>query len=465
MVFNSLVFLVFLPVVVVTYWSVGQRRRSLVLLAASYAFYAAWDVRFLGLIVASTAVDYCTAIKIDRSGDRRYVWVSVSFNLGVLGIFKYLGFFVSSAVEALNKVGFEISGPALHIALPVGISFYTFQSLAYTIDVSRGHLSAIRDPFLFAAFVAFFPQLVAGPIERASYLLPQLSAPNPLSLERMERAVRLFMRGLVLKVVIADTMAPIVNDAFASPSSAGVLGVGFASLAFAVQIYGDFAGYTSMALGVALLFGVELSRNFTQPYLSKSLTEFWRRWHITLSAWLRDYLYIPLGGNRRGPTRKSLNIAVVMALGGLWHGAAWTYVIWGMWHALWLALERRRPAPIATVVPGIRDVPGIVYTFTVITIGWVLFRAESLQTMTTLAAQIRSGSLGPMPRLSPLVLVAMATTLVLWMDISARYREASPKVVTAQDHPVKLGALLASSIALLLIFGATIDQPFIYFQF
>src|SRR5512138_26593 len=393
MIFNSFVFWAFFAGVLFLYWRLPHRGQNLMLLVASYVFYGYWDWRYLGLLAASTLIDYYVSNAIYRDDDARrrkiLLVTSIVANLSFLGYFKYAGFFVREFADLLETLGFQANLPVLNILLPVGISFYTFQTMAYTIDVYRGVTKPAKTLSDFALFVAFFPQLVAGPIERSAQLLPQLV--NPRSYRSGDFAEGLYhiLIGMLKKVVIADNLAPIVNRVFSTPSaeltSADVL---IGVYAFAFQIYGDFSGYSSIAQGTAKWMGIDLSYNFKMPYFSRSPSEFWQRWHVTLSQWLRDYLYIPLGGNRARPRRTYINLALTMLLGGLWHGAAWTFIIWGAWHGLLLVGYRlagiekfeRRTTTLVAVLQAI-----VMFHF--VCIGWLFFRAESFdQAMAMLAA-------------------------------------------------------------------------------
>jgi len=470
MLFNSIEFGGFLVVALGIYWTAGARVRLPVLLAASYLFYAAWDVRFLSLIVASTVVDFVVAQRIAAAAtkQRRTTWLAVSlgFNFTMLGVFKYFNFFIDSAIDGLRLLGLEANAPLLSIALPVGISFYTFQTVAYTVDVYRLDQQPVTQFTHFATFVAFFPQLVAGPIERASYLLPQLASPKPLTALRFETGVALLVRGLVLKVVVADSVAPFINKIFSEPETSGILGIGFGTIAFALQIYGDFAGYTSMARGTATLFGVDLSRNFTQPYFSISITEFWRRWHITLSEWFRDYLYIPLGGRRRGHRRAVLNVLLVMTVAGLWHGAGWNFVLWGTFHGLWLALERRHNPRTLEGLPGIADLPRLTQTLAIVGFGWLLFRIEDLGHLVHLADQALAGQWGTYPNRDNLASIALAAAIVVFFDVSARRATANRQPSEEpQRSALAVGLSLGMALVLLILASGGGSEPFIYFQF
>ena len=468
-VFNSLEYAVFLPFVMLAYYGLRHRQQNVLLLVASYVFYGAWDWRFLGLLALSTVVDYAAALRLSRSEDpgrrRLLLFASLGTNLAILGTFKYFGFFVSSAEAMLGSVGLAPSTPVLEVVLPVGISFYTFQSMSYTIDVYRRHLCATPSLIDFALYVAYFPQLVAGPIERATRLLPQISAPRTRpDGDAVRSALVLIGLGLVKKVVVADTLAPVVNEAFATSASAGWLTLLIGTYAFALQIYCDFSGYSDIARGSSRLLGIELTRNFAQPYLSRSITEFWRTWHISLSSWLRDYLYVPLGGNRRGPRRTSINLAVVMLLGGLWHGAAWTFVIWGGLHGLYLAAERRRGvrADQDPGVPRTRDLPAVLATFHLVCLAWVFFRAESFGQ----AGDVLVGLLTLRPggvALTSAALVLAAGVVVLSVDFAQR---RSGRHAPVLGWPaLARGATYGVGTVALLVFSGGATAPFIYFQF
>ena len=361
MVFNSVTFAVFLPIVLGLYYVLNRRYQNLWLLAASCVFYGWWDSRFLALLAFSTVVDFYCAKKIaETEEDRRrkaYLLVSLISNLGILGFFKYFNFFVESTETALATIGWNVAAPVLQIVLPIGISFYTFQAISYTIDVYRRTIPPSRDFVAFALSVCYFPHLVAGPIQRASFLLPQLEAERRVRWVHIREGAGLIVFGLFKKVGVADAIAPMVDLRFANPELYGWADLLFALYLFAIQIYCDFSGYSDIARGTSKLFGIELMLNFDHPYFSRSITEFWRRWHISLSTWLREYLYIPLGGNRGGAWKTYRNLIVTMLLGGLWHGANWTFVIWGGLHGLYLAfhkmlLDRRvglaRPSKIAS---------------------------------------------------------------------------------------------------------------------
>jgi alginate O-acetyltransferase complex protein AlgI len=384
--FATTVFWAFFGTVGVVYWSLrcvprSWRLRKIVLLVASYAFYMGWNWKLSGLILFSTVLDYGVGLVLARATDRRTrrlaLAVSVCGNLGVLALFKYAGFFVQSAADLAAIAGLALTPAELHIVLPVGISFYTFQTLSYTIDLYHGRIERCRSALDFALFVAFFPQLVAGPIVRASQFLPQLQIERSLRSVTFGKGAGRILKGLVKKVVIADQIAFVADTVFASPDSFGVLDTWIGVGAFAVQIYCDFSGYSDIAIGVAMLLGFELPSNFDHPYIAGGVTEFWRRWHISLSTWLRDYLYVPLGGSRHGTLATYRNLAITMLLGGLWHGAAWTFVAWGAFQGFFLCLERLCPDLDAEGRGPVFRVGRVLSTLGVTCFGWVLFRAES----------------------------------------------------------------------------------------
>ena len=387
MLFNSLDFLIFFSVLVPAYYAVGRvldtRAQNLLLLVGSYYFYAYWDVRFLSLILLSTVVDYLVGIRVHAASEdrirRRWLWLSVSVNLGLLAIFKYLGFFVDSFVDLVEAFGFAAHRPTLGILLPVGISFYTFQTMSYTIDIYRRRLEPTERFLDFALFVAFFPQLVAGPIERARDLLPQLQGPRVFSLERVGAGLHLMVWGMFKKVFVADQVATVVNPVFAGEVEVSGVDLYIVLVAFAMQIYGDFSGYTDIARGVAKVMGIDLRLNFNLPYIAKHPSEFWERWHISLSSWLREYLYFSLGGNRRGTFNTYRNLMLTMLLGGLWHGAAWNFVIWGAFHGgilmIWHRIQRQIGRDYAWT--WLQSAVAMVTMFQLTLIGWLFFRATS----------------------------------------------------------------------------------------
>jgi D-alanyl-lipoteichoic acid acyltransferase DltB (MBOAT superfamily) len=419
-VFNSLQYAVFFPVVLAIYWSLTHRGQNLLLLVASYVFYAAFDWRFLGLMWLSTLTDFAVGRLLGRvsaDGRRKAIFlISLVVNLGILGFFKYYDFFSSSLAPMLDRLGLHGSLPTLQILLPIGISFYTFHGISYTFDVYRRDIEPARKLVDFAVFVAFFPQLVAGPIGRAQRQLPQFEQPRQRpSIEQAGSGVFLIFLGLFKKVAIADAIAPMLNAAFARPTSQGSLTLLLGAYAFALQIYADFSGYSDIARGSARLLGIELPVNFAQPYLSRNIREFWRTWHISLSQWLRDYLYVPLGGNRSSRWKTYRNLMLTMVLGGLWHGAALHFVVWGALHGIFLCLARSntRAAPESPVSR--RDVLPIIATFHLVCLGWIFFRTSIGGAVHYLGGimSLRPG----LPDANDLILLGVAFAAMLTIDL------------------------------------------------
>lgn len=483
MLFNSLDFAVFLPVVFFLYWFVFRRSLRLqnaFLVAASYFFYGWWDWRFLFLIIFSTVVDYLVGLRLGReeSPSRRkaLLWTSIGVNIGFLGFFKYYNFFAENFVAAFTFFGAQFSPATLQVVLPVGISFYTFQTLSYTIDVYKGKLEPSHTPVAFAAFVSFFPQLVAGPIERASNLLPQFKRPRSFDYGPAVDGLRQMLWGFFQKIVIADNCAVYVNEIFARsgelPASTLVLG----AVLFAFQIYGDFAGYSNIAIGTARLFGFDLMQNFAFPYFSRDIAEFWRRWHISLSTWFRDYLYIPLGGSRVGDWKKIRNTFVIFVVSGFWHGAAWTFIAWGFLNALYflplfLAERNRKYLDVVAkgrMLPTLRETGSMAATFGITVFGWIFFRAESLTHAFSYIGNIFSASLFSMPgiTLEQITLGGLGALIVFMFSVEwmARGdRHGLETVATGRPRILRWG--LYYVIVLLLIRFAGPQQEFIYFQF
>ncbi len=397
MIFTSFVFLIFAAVFLPVFFLARGRGQRLVTLCASYFFYGWWDWRFTFLLATSTIVDYTLGRLIAASEDRRrrrfLVALSIIANLSYLGFFKYCDFFAASFAGLLQRFGMEADWATLHIVLPAGISFYTFQSMSYTIDVYRKRIPPERDFLTFATFISLFPQLVAGPIVRARWLLPQIARTQHFRWANFFLGLELAITGYFLKMVIADNLSPYVTAMFDLPYAYGALALLVSVVFFAFQIYGDFAGYSLIAIGLARMMGYKFPANFRRPYLAASFSEFWTRWHISLSSWLRDYLYISLGGNRRGTARTYRNLMTTMLLGGLWHGASWTFVIWGGLHGLYLVLQRLLAAlwPSARLpkVPEIvRRIPQILLVFALVSAGWVFFRASDFTTALTILDRI-----------------------------------------------------------------------------
>jgi D-alanyl-lipoteichoic acid acyltransferase DltB (MBOAT superfamily) len=473
MLFNSIQFALFFAALFPAYWLLGRwhRAQNLLLLAAGYYFYACWNAKFLALLVISTVADFACGLWIDRvehQGRRRaIVALSMALNLGFLGFFKYFNFFAESLQALLRSAGCSIPLAHLEIVLPIGISFYTFQSMSYVIDVYLRHIKPTRNLIQFATFVSFFPHLVAGPIMRPTSLLPQVAAPRRFRLEQFHAGSYLIFWGLLKKVVVADNLAAVVNDLFGRwQTLSGGLAL-LAVYAFAFQIYGDFSGYTDMARGIAKCLGFELALNFNLPYFATSPKEFWNRWHMSLSSWLRDYLYIPLGGSRGGAFATRRNLMLTMVLGGLWHGAAWTFVVWGFYQGLLLLAHRAATPWLDRIQPsdrfdracwkGLR----IFVTFHLVCLGWLIFRAGSMeQVLGMLTAIIRRPAVPPASYLLPVV-VAM---LPLWLVEFFQYASDDLNVIARTPWYVR--SLFYTACFYAIVLGGEFGgQQFIYFQF
>jgi alginate O-acetyltransferase complex protein AlgI len=471
--FNSWIFAVYLPLVLLCYYSLARRAQNIFLVVASYVFYGWWDYRFCALLAVSTIVDFLCGRGIDRTSDARrrktLLIVSCITNLGILGFFKYFNFFVDSVAEVLTTLGFQVHAPTLNIILPVGISFYTFQTLSYTIDVYRGQLKSSKHLSDFALYVSFFPQLVAGPIERATRLLPQIERKRTVTWEHLSSGGMLILIGLFRKVAIADGLAVFVGGAFAEADTSSSMRLLVGLYMFSLQIYGDFAGYSDMARGVSRLLGFDLIENFQHPYFSTSITEFWRRWHVSLSSWLRDYLYIPLGGNRGGPLSTYRNLFATMLLGGLWHGANWTFVIWGGLHGVFLAIHKlilgdRRPQVEnrkRTIAQWPVEFLKMFMTFHLVALTWIFFRAQDFGTAWTYLRGIIFWSGGL--QVEGMGRLVVSGLLLYFVDI-VQYRSSDHTAPLKWRWYVRGGfyALLVISVFALRGDGAV---PFIYFQF
>ncbi|MEW5721980.1 MAG: MBOAT family O-acyltransferase [Thermodesulfobacteriota bacterium] len=477
MLFNSLEFAVFLPLVLLVYWGALRRSikwRNLFLLVSSYVFYGWWDYRFLGLIFISSLVDFLAGAAIHRSrkpGRRRLLLaLSVSVNLGLLGFFKYFNFFADSCARLLSLFGLHPDPFTLNVILPVGISFYTFQTMTYTLDIYRDRIEPVRDPVAFFTYVAFFPQLVAGPIERAGRLLPQFLGPRDFSRADFGEGLRQILWGLFKKMAIADNLGPQVDFVFRNYTQLDGLTLLIGAFFFCLQIYCDFSGYSDIAVGSARLMGFRLMRNFDHPYFSRNIAEFWRRWHISLSTWFRDYLYIPLGGNRRGRARTALNVMITFCVCGLWHGANWTFVAWGALHGLYylplilLGRQKTRTAQAGEGrrLPGAAELPAILLTFALTTIGWIFFRSGSLSQAFGYIGQALSRpylALGYERFHQGLVLCA----LLLAIEWFQRTREYALQIEFL-PWAVRYAAYYLT-VTMLLELGAHGNVPFLYFQF
>jgi alginate O-acetyltransferase complex protein AlgI len=480
--FNSAEFLIFFPVVVGLFLLCPRSRQWLLLLAASYVFYGSWRLSYLALILATTVTTHLAARGIAATSEgrirRAYLVGAIGFNLGLLVVFKYFNFLATGAGELSGLLGMSQSfaPPLLDVALPVGISFYTFQALGHAVDVYRGDTPHEKRLGRFALFVAFFPQLVAGPIERSSRLLPQLDRFPAFDYDRVRAGLQLMAWGLFKKVVIADRLAAYVSGVYGEAAVADSAQLALATYFFAFQILCDFSGYTDIAIGAAQVLGVELTQNFRQPYFSRSAPEFWRRWHVTLSSWFRDYLYVPLGGNRVNRARWIVNIAVVFFLSGLWHGAAWTFVLWGLWHgalvigSVLTAGWRERTARAVGLLarPRLRAVWQGVATFHLVVLGWVFFRAESVgdagMILRKLVAWEYGGNLlgGYIGRLDLALSLGLIALLVGIEALQRRMRLR--QWVTARPFAVRWAIYLTGAAAILVL-GVFEKVEFIYFQF
>lgn len=476
MLFNSLEFLAFLPFVFAIYWGVNRgslRLQNAVVLLASYTFYGWWDYRFLSLIAASTLVDFFLGLRIgSRASDRtrKYcVAASVVFNLGLLGLFKYFNFFSESLIALFDSVGVTLSAVTVSIVLPVGISFYTFQTLSYTLDVYKKKITPTRDFIAFASFVAFFPQLVAGPIERASNLLPQFLTKRKFDYECAVDGCRQILWGFAKKVIIADNCAVAANEIFGNYESMHPATLMLGMVFFAFQIYCDFSGYSDIAIGLARLFGFKLMVNFRYPYFSRDIAEFWRRWHISLSTWFRDYVYIPLGGSRGGTGQAIRNVFAIFLLSGLWHGANWTFISWGAINALYflpLLLKSKNRTHLDTVstgrlFPTCADAFLILRTFSLVCLGWVFFRAETIAQAVQYIVGLFTQWEKPfsLSEALPLLYILPLVT-VEWSQRNEEYPLAKP----FKSTPLRWAMYLAMAISIFVL-SSNEKMTFIYFQF
>lgn len=468
MVFNSLDFVAFFAFVYGLYVVLPHRGQNFLLLLASYAFYACWDWRFLSLLFLSTAVDYILALKISESESpvlrKRYLIASMCVSLGVLGFFKYFNFFADSLASLLQSMGWDIQASHLNIILPWGISFYTFQTMNYTIDVYRRHMEPCRNLFNFAVFVSFFPHLVAGPIMRANVLLPQVNNKRTVTWQQISDGAWLCLWGLFKKVVVADNLATIADAGFADGVEHTLGSMLIAVYAFAFQIYCDFSGYSDIARGISKFMGFELMVNFRNPYFAVNPSDFWRRWHISLSTWLRDYLYIPLGGSRKGPGRTYVNLTITMLLGGLWHGANWTFVVWGAFHGLFLAAHRFVAGDERKQASHGRwsRILCMVGMFHAVCVGWVFFRATTFTQAWSMLSAVVHPELGAVfwSGLALMGLLCWPIWLVEWMQ-----EKTDDDMVVHRLSLVPRATLYTILVVMLLVLGNTGSRTFIYFQF
>lgn len=475
MFFDTPVFFVFLTIVLIAYWRLRWRSQNLLLLVASYIFYGWWDWRFLSLIFISTVVDFFCAQYIERSDSparrRGLLALSVTLNLGFLGVFKYFNFFVDSFSDVMGALGIHIPKATLSVLLPPGISFYTFQAVAYIVDVYYRRLTSAKSPIDYALFISFFPHLIAGPIQRPSHLLPQVQTPRQLDYSRFFGGLMLIVFGLFQKCVIADNCSLMANAAFGGKlgePNLAVLAIG--AYAFAWQIYGDFSGYSNIARGAAQLFGFHFMVNFRQPYLATSLKDFWRRWHISLSTWLRDYLYVSLGGNRHGNAKTHRNLILTMLIGGLWHGANWTFVIWGAIHGVGQSIGRffgnlfstheakhENPSHSFWSIWWRR-----LFIFHLVCFSWVFFRAQSLGDAIHFLSGVSNIKWLPEYRTAILLLVMFSLPMFL-IDVVNEKREE--EYLFEKAHPYTQVLVAIMFLVGVLFFAGNTANAFIYFQF
>jgi len=482
MLFNSIDFAIFLPIVFLLYWfAFGNDRKpqNILLLIASYFFYACWDWRFLFLLVFSTSLDYFTGIKIHEApnnGRKKFwLWLSIMVNLGFLGVFKYYDFFAASFADAASRLGFHPTFGTLQIILPVGISFYTFHGLSYVIDIYKDRIRPERNVVDYSLFVSFFPLLVAGPIERATHLLPQIVRPRVFNYAQATDGLKQILWGLFKKIVIADNCAAHANTIFNSSAEFNGSTLVLGALFFTFQIYCDFSGYSDIALGTARLFGIELLRNFAFPYFSRDIAEFWRRWHISLSSWFKDYLYIPLGGSRGGRWMKVRNTFIIFIASGFWHGANWTFLVWGFLNALYIMpsivfnTHRDNLDIVARgrLLPRPKEFLAIATTFWLTVFAWIFFRATSLRHAWDYIGGIFSSSLfeaPDFPGMKDCTLLVVLTILFMFVEWFGReQRYATARLGHDWGRPMRW-AMYHFLIVIIYLFGGT-EQEFIYFQF
>lgn len=482
MLFNSIEFAIFLPIVFILYWfftAENLRIQNLLVVVASYIFYGWWDWKFLSLIVFSTILDYTIGRLLKSQKDllkrKILLWSSILVNLGFLGVFKYYNFFLDSLYGTIPGLQVVLGFNTLDILLPVGISFYTFQTLSYTIDVYKRKMEPVKDIVVFAAYVSFFPQLVAGPIERATHLLPQFCKKRRFDYSEAVDGLRQILWGLFMKIVIADNCAQFANQIFNNSENYNGSTLFLGVLFFTFQIYGDFAGYSNIAIGTSRLFGFDLMQNFNFPYFSRDIAEFWRRWHISLSTWFRDYLYIPLGGSRGGIWMKIRNTFIIFIVSGFWHGANWTFVVWGALNAIYflpLLLTKANRSNLEIIAKGknfptIKELSLMLLTFTLTVFAWIFFRAENLSHAFSYISGIFSGKFFTIPQFegmrSALVTIVLVIIFLLieWNGREGRY--AIEQIGLRFKRPLRY-AVYYSILILIFWFGGK-EQQFIYFQF
>jgi D-alanyl-lipoteichoic acid acyltransferase DltB (MBOAT superfamily) len=482
MLFNSLDFAFFLPIVFALYWLAKRniKLQNTILLISSYYFYACWDWRFLSLILISSLVDFLVGIALSNQEHvvkrKVLLWTSISVNIGFLAFFKYYNFFVEEFVAVFSMFGREIQANSLNIILPIGISFYTFQTLSYSIDIYKRKLEPSRDFIAFSAFVSFFPQLVAGPIERASNLLPQFLRQRTFDYSNAVMGMQQILWGLFKKMVIADNCAELANMIFNNSADYSGSTLLLGAIFFSFQIYGDFSGYSDIAIGTARLFGIKLMKNFDFPYFSRDIAEFWRRWHISLSSWFRDYVYIPLGGSRVKKAKNIRNVFIVFAVSGLWHGANWTFLIWGILNAIFflplLLLDTNRNhldiVAKGKLFPSFKELMAILSTFGITMLAWVFFRAESLTHAISYLDSMFNLDLFSIPHIMDMPKVKISLVLLtLFVCIEWLGREGAFAIDVLEKKLNGVQRLILYSFIVFLIgmYSPTSENPFIYFQF
>lgn len=483
MLFNSIDFAIFLPIVFILYWFVANKKlklQNLLIVVASYVFYGWWDWRFLSLILFSTIVDFLVGLRLGKEEDKSkrlaLLWLSVLVNIGFLGFFKYYNFFIDNFSSAFSFFGYKINPNSLNIILPVGISFYTFQTMSYTIDVFRKKLNPTKDFIAFSAFVSFFPQLVAGPIERASNLLPQFYSKRKFEYEKAVDGLKQIIWGLFKKVVIADNAAQFVNVIFSNSDEYSGSTLFLGAFFFALQIYGDFSGYSDIAIGTSRLFGFNLKQNFAFPYFSRDIAEFWRRWHISLSTWFRDYLYIPLGGSKVGKWKKIRNVFIIFIVSGFWHGASWNFIVWGFLNALYflplMLLNKNRinknVVAQGKYLPSFKEFSQIIITFNLTLIAWVFFRADDLKHAMSYLSEIFSKSIFTFPNFegrSDSYLILAIIGFMFFIEWIGRNNLYAIEKIGIKWPKIVRWAWYSFLIFLIGILSQTEETPFIYFQF
>ena len=482
MLFNSIHFAIFLPIVFLLYWFVFKsnlKSQNILLLVASYFFYACWDYRFLFLLIFSTLLDYFSGIKIaevtKKAHKKFWFWLSICINLGFLGVFKYYNFFADSLKKSFSFLGVELELWTLQVILPVGISFYTFHGLSYVIDVYKDRIKSEKNFIDYSLFVSFFPLLVAGPIERATHLLPQIKKNRSFQLAEATDGLRQILWGLFKKVVIADGCAEFANLFLNNASDYHGLSLVAGAIFFTIQIYGDFSGYSDIALGTARLFGIDLLRNFSYPYFSRDIAEFWRRWHISLSSWFRDYLYVPLGGSKGGTGLKIRNMFIIFLVSGFWHGANWTYIIWGLLNALYmlpsilLNTNRNNLEIVAQgrFLPNVKEFFNVVLTFSLVVFAFIIFRANSMTHAFEYIQGICSKSILTIPEFYGKKMALITTIYIFilftveWIDRESQFGLANKSLPKNKFFRWSLYYFLIGSI----VYFSGKEVQFIYFQF